>query len=38
MRNAFQWYPNRVGAVMVKVIALSTVDRGFESRLGQTKD
>ena len=29
---------NRTGGVMVKVLALSAVDRGFDSRSGQTKD
>jgi hypothetical protein len=35
------WLPfcmNRIGGVMVIVIASSAVDRGFESRLGQPKD
>ena len=27
-----------IGAVMVSVLALSAVDRGFEPQLGQTKD
>jgi hypothetical protein len=29
---------NRIGGVMVSVLASSEVDRGFESRSGQTKD
>ena len=29
---------NRVGGVLVNVLASSTVDRGFEPRSGQTKD
>ena len=29
---------NRIGGVMVSVLASSAVDCGFESRLGQTKD
>ena len=29
---------NGVGGVMVRVLASSAVDRGFESRSGQTKD
>ena len=29
---------SRSGAIMVRVHALSVVDRGFEPRLGQTKD
>ena len=29
---------NRIGGVMVSVLASSTVDRGFEPRSGQTKD
>ena len=29
---------NRIGGVMVSVLALSVVDRGFEPRSGQTKD
>ena len=31
-------YTNRIGGVMVSVLASSVVDRGFESRFGQTKD
>ena len=29
--------PNRIGSVMVSVLALSTVDRGFAPRSGQTR-
>jgi hypothetical protein len=29
---------NRIGGVMVSVLASSAVDRGFEPRSGQTKD
>ena len=29
---------NRIGGVMVNVLALSAVDRGCEPRSGQTKD
>jgi hypothetical protein len=29
---------NRIGDVMVSVLASSVVDRGFEPRSGQTKD
>ena len=29
---------NRIGGVMVSVLVSSAVDRGFESRSGQTKD
>ena len=29
---------NRVGGVVVRVLTLSVVDRGFESRWEQTKD
>ena len=31
-------FSNRIGGVMVSVIASSAVDRGFETWLGQTKD
>ena len=34
----FQINENRIGGVMISVLASSEVDRGFESRLGQTKD
>ena len=29
---------NRIGGVMVSMLASRDVDRGFESRLGETKD
>ena len=29
---------NRIGSVMVSVLVSNVVDRGFESRSGQTKD
>ena len=29
---------NRIGGVMISVLASSAVDRGFEQRSGQTKD
>ena len=29
---------NRIGGIMVSVLASSVVDRGFESRSGQTND
>jgi hypothetical protein len=29
---------NRIGGVMISVLASSAVDRGFEHRSGQTKD
>ena len=31
-------WKNRIDGVMVSVLALSAVDRGFEPRSGQTKD
>jgi hypothetical protein len=31
-------FSNRIGGVMVSVLALSAVDRGFEPRSGQIKD
>jgi hypothetical protein len=31
-------FVNRISGVMVSVLALSAVDRGFEPRSGQTKD
>ena len=34
----YSTYLNRIGGVMVSVLASSVVDRGFEPRLGQTKD
>jgi hypothetical protein len=32
------FYRNRIGGVMVSLLALSVVDHGFESGSGQTKD
>ena len=32
------FYRNRIGGVMVSLLALSAVDHGFESGSGQTKD
>ena len=32
------FFQNRIGGVMVSVLASSAVDRGFEPRSGQTKD
>ena len=29
---------NRIGIILISVLALSAVDRGFEPRSGQTKD
>ena len=34
----FCGYMNRIGGVIVSVLASSAVDRGFEPRSGQTKD
>ena len=31
-------YPNRIGGVMVSVLASSTIDHWFEPRSGQTED
>jgi hypothetical protein len=36
--NGFSLITNRIGGVMVSVLASSVVDRGFEPRSGQTKD
>ena len=36
--HAASYNTNRVGGVMVKVLASSAVDRGFEPRSGHTKD
>ena len=38
MINDLQLPTNSIGDVMVSVLASSAVDRGFESRLGQTRD
>jgi hypothetical protein len=32
------WINNRIGGVMVSLLASNAVDRGFEPRPGQTKD
>ena len=32
------WISNRIGGVMVSLLASNVVDRGFEPRPGQTKD
>ena len=37
-RYVFTLLLNCTGGVMVSVLALSAVDRGFQPRLGQTKD
>ena len=34
----FYIFMNRISGVMVSVLASRVVDRGFEPRLGQTKD
>ena len=34
----FQYYMNRIGGVMVSMLASSAVDRGFETRSDQSKD
>jgi hypothetical protein len=34
----FSYTVNRIGGVMVSVLALSAVDRGFEPRSGHTRD
>ena len=36
--SRFPRLANRIGGVMVRVLASSAVDRGFEPRSGQTKD
>jgi hypothetical protein len=38
MSNCIFRINNRIGGVMVSVLASSTVDRGFEPRSGQNKD
>jgi hypothetical protein len=41
MNNAIFFYHssrNRIGDVVVSVLAMSAVDRGFEPRSGQTKE
>jgi hypothetical protein len=36
--HAASYNTNRIGGVMVRVLASSTVDRGFHPRSGHTKD
>jgi hypothetical protein len=36
--NRLDLIHNRIGGVMVSVLASSVIDRGFEPRSGQTKD
>ena len=36
--HAASYNTNRIGGVMVRVLASSAVDRGFEPRSGHTKD
>ena len=36
--NNYQQHVNRIGGVMVSVLASSAVDHGFQLRSGQTKD
>ena len=36
--DAFKRESNHIGGIMVRVVASSAVDRGFEPRSGQTKD
>ena len=36
--HAASYNTNRIGGVMVRVLASSAVDRGFEPLSGQTKD
>jgi hypothetical protein len=38
VRQVFSYVHNRICDVMVSALASSTVDNGFESRSGQTKD
>ena len=38
MESTYHSGKNRIGGVMVSVLASSAVDRGFEPRSGQTKD
>ena len=37
LRGTYTW-ENRMGGILVSVLASSAVDRRFESRSGQTKD
>jgi hypothetical protein len=36
--NLLSYIENRIGGVMVSVLASSAIDRGFESQSGQAKD
>ena len=36
--HAASYNTNRIGGIMVRVLALSAVDRGFEPQSGHTKD
>ena len=36
--HAASYNANRIGGVIVTVLALSAIDRGFEPRSGHTKD
>ena len=38
MCEAFPIHPNRIGGIIIRVLASSAVDRGFENLSGQTKD
>jgi hypothetical protein len=38
LRYVSRFVVNRIGRVMVSLLALRAVDRGFEPRSGQTKD
>ena len=38
VNEKYSTYLNRIGGVMVSVLASSVVDRGFESRSSETKD
>ena len=37
-QNDILWIVNRIAGVIVSVLASNTIDRGFESRSGQTND
>jgi len=37
VKNVFLFRRNRIGGVIISVLASSAVDRGFEPRSGQTK-
>ena len=36
--HAASYNANRIGGVIVRVLALSAIDRGFDPRSGHTKD